>query len=82
MVTTGQGISIGILIFILLLIIVYVIVLFEAFKQQKFIFSPYIPPSPPKEQNAFYPLGNVRPLTQEEIDNRNRIIRNSLNIAT
>lgn len=71
----SKGISIGILIFILFIMIVYVIVMFELYKRQKFIFSPYTPP--PAPPNSFYPLGTVTPMTQEEIEARNAIIRAS-----
>ena len=69
-------ISIGILIFILLTIIIYIIILFETHKNQSFIFAPYVPPKPPK--GGFYPLGSVTPLTQEQIDARNKIINSAL----
>ena len=72
---TTKGISVAILIFILLIIIIYVIVLFELYKQKRSIFSTYTPPTPPSP--FFYPLGNVRPMSQEEIDRRNAIIRAS-----
>ena len=74
-VMASKGIAIGVLIFILFVMIVYVIVMFELFKQQKFIFSPYTPPPPPP--NSFYPLGTVTPMTPEEIEARNAIIRGS-----
>jgi len=76
---TSNAISVGILIFILITIIIYVIVMFELFKQRKFIFAPYVPPPPPT--NSFYPLGAVSPLTQEQIDQRNAIILASVGIA-
>ncbi|MEM4260074.1 MAG: hypothetical protein QXG00_02460 [Candidatus Woesearchaeota archaeon] len=74
----SKAISIGILIFLLLVIIIYVIVMFEMYKYQKFIFAPYTPPTPPSK--FFYPLGIVTPMTQEEIDIRNKVIKASLNI--
>ena len=77
--TASKGIAIGILIFILVIVIVYVIVMFELYKQQKFIFAPYIPPPPPP--NSFYPLGSVTHLTQDEIDQRNAVIRASTGTA-
>ena len=72
------GISVGILIFILIVIMIYVIVMFELYKNQAFIFAKYTPPSPPLSANAFYPLGKVTPLTQEQIEQRNDIIRASV----
>lgn len=71
-------VSLGILIGIIIIIIIYVIVLFELYKQKRFIFAPYVPPNPP--DRYFYPLGNVTPLTQEEIEQRNAIIRASSGI--
>lgn len=75
-ISSTKGIAIGILIFILIVMMIYVIIMFELYKQQKFIFAQYTPPTPPS--NHFYPLGNVTPLTQEEIDHRNAIIRASV----
>lgn len=49
--------------------------MFELYKSQKFIFAPYTPPPPPS--NSFYPLGSVTPLSQDDIDRRNAIIRAS-----
>lgn len=74
---SSKEIAIGILIFILITIIVYVIVMFELYKKQTFIFTPYTPPPPPP--NSFYPLGSITPLTHEEIDQRNAIIQGSTN---
>jgi hypothetical protein len=77
MTTTYKNISVIILLVIIVLIIIYGIVLFETYKNQTFIFSQYTPPPPPTSQNAFYPLGNVTQLTQEEIEQRNAIINAS-----
>ena len=74
---SSKEICIGILIFILVIIIVYVIVMFEFYKNESFIFTPYKPPPPPG--NAFYPLGNVTPMTADEIEQRNAIIIGSTN---
>ena len=79
-INSSKAVSVGILIVILIAIIIYIIVMFELYKQQKFIFSPYTPPSPPP--NSFYPLGSVTPMTQEQIDNRNAIIRASTGITS
>ncbi|MEM2986600.1 MAG: hypothetical protein QXV60_00665 [Nitrososphaerota archaeon] len=72
------GISVGILVFILIVMIVYSILMFEFYKNHTFIFSPYKPPDPPVK--FFRPLGEVIPMTQEEIETRNNIIKNSMNI--
>ena len=70
----ARGISIGILILILVIIIVYVIVVLMMAAHKTGIFSPYTPPAPPASQNAFYPLGTVTPLCQQDIDDRNTLI--------
>lgn len=70
--STVRAWSIGIIITILLIIIIYAIVIFETFKYKTFIFAPYVRPTPPGPH--FFPLGSVRPLTQEEINQRNAII--------
>lgn len=75
-ISSTTAISISILIFLLIIVIIYIIVLFELYKQKRFIFATYIPPTPPGDY--FYPLGSVQPLTQEEIDHRNAIIRASV----
>ncbi len=67
-----KGVSIGILIGILVIIIIYAIFMFEMYRKQQFIFAPYTPP--PAPANAFYPLGSVRPMTQDEINTRNEVI--------
>lgn len=77
--STSKAWGIAILIAILAIMIIYVIVMFECFKNQTFIFTPYAPPTPPG--NFFYPLGTVTPLTQEEIDQRNVVINASVNRA-
>lgn len=77
--STSKAWGIAILIAILAIMIIYVIVMFECFKNQTFIFTPYVAPTPPA--NFFYPLGTVTPLTQEEIDQRNAIIRASVKSA-
>ncbi len=40
----------------------------------KGIFSPYTPPAPPASQNAFFPLGTITNMCQEDINNRNILI--------
>lgn len=69
---SAKAISIGILVVLLILTIVYIIVIFEAAKNQTLIFAPYTPPDP--TVSHFRPLGEIRELTQEEIDRRNEII--------
>jgi flagellar basal body-associated protein FliL len=75
-----NGLAIGILIFLLILVIVYIIVMFEMYKNKKFIFTPYVQPTPPNP--SFYPLGSVTPMTADEIAQRNAIIQASRNAAT
>lgn len=79
-ISSTKGISITILIIILIVVIIYVVVMFELYKRQLFIFAPYTPPPPPP--NSFYPLGSVTPLTLEEIEHRNNIIRASIATAS
>lgn len=76
-----KGICIGILIAILIVIIIYVIAMFEFYKNRTFIFTPYTPKNPPSDTKAFYPLGQITPLTQEQIDERNKIINASISGA-
>lgn len=78
---SSKQISIGALIFVLVVIMVYSVVMFELYRREKFIFGPYEPPTPPAEKNPFHPLGSVRPMTQDEIDHRNEIIRISTQTA-
>jgi len=53
-----------------------VVVMFELYRQQKFIFAPYEPPAPPP--NSFKPLGVVRQLSPEEQKKRADAINNAL----
>lgn len=76
---SSNAISVTILVFILLTVIIYVIVMFELYKNQTFIFSPYTPPVP--QTPHFYPLGAVHPLSQEDINQRNAIIMASTGVA-
>lgn len=77
---TATAVSVGILIVILVIMIVFAVVMFETYKNDTFIFTPYTPPPPPP--NTFFPLGNVTPMTQEEIAARNAIILGSAGTAT
>ena len=81
MAQSNTGICVGILIFILITMMIYVIVMFELYKNHSFIFSKYNPPAPQSSANAFYPLGKITPMTQEQIEQRNAIIRASTNIT-
>ena len=71
---TARNLSVGLIVFMLVIAIVYGIVLYVLYQNQSYIFSVYVPPDPPSNQNAYYPLGSVTPLTAEEIQNRNDII--------
>jgi len=62
-----KNICIGILISILIIMIIYIIILFECYKSNTFIFSPYTPPNPPTEENPFKPTGEDRPLNADEL---------------
>lgn len=78
--TATTAASITILIVVLVIMIVYALIMFETYKNDTFIFTPYTPPAPPP--NTFFPLGNVTPMTQEEIAARNAIILGSAGAAT
>lgn len=62
---------------ILLLMIIYVITMYELYKSHSFIFATYTPPTP--QPPVFYPLGKITRLTNEEIQQRNKIISDSFN---
>lgn len=49
----------------------YIIVLFEMSKNKSFVFSENTPEKP---DDAFYPLGKITPLTEEEKEHRRRIL--------
>lgn len=66
---TIKHISVGILVTLLILMIIYIIVIFVCFNKKVFIFAPYTPPPPPA--NSFYPLGEITPMSQEEICTKN-----------
>lgn len=78
--TAAHAASVVILILVLIIMIVFALVMFETYKNDTFIFTPYTPPAPPA--NTFFPLGNVTPMTQEEIAARNAIILGSSGTAT
>lgn len=71
---SSKGISIGILIFIIVVVIVYAIVMLIMFSNKSGLFAPYQAPHPPADQSAFYPLGTITPMCQEEINQRNTLI--------
>lgn len=58
-------------------LIVYFIILFETYREGKFIFTPYQPPTPPSP--SFYPLGSVTPMDPTALERRNEIIQAALN---
>ena len=76
---TSKIISITVFVLIFVVAIVYAIVMFECYKNKSFIFAKYNIPEPPKPY--FRPLGVVTPMTQEEINERNRIIRQSVGLS-
>lgn len=75
----SRAVSTGIAIFIVVIFILYVIVMYELYINHEFIFATFIPPTPSTPH--FYPLGTVTPLTQEQIDHRNEVIKASVGIA-
>ena len=77
-----KNICIGILVSILIIMIIYIIVLFECYKNNTFIFTPYKPPKPPTEENPFKPTGDVNALNADEIKQRNCIVACGLSGGT
>jgi len=77
--STTKAWGTGIIITLLIAVIIYAIIIFELFKSQTSIFAPYMPPTPPSYY--FFPLGSVRPMSQEEIDQRNATIHASTGTA-
>lgn len=69
-----KNICIGILVSILIIMIIYIIVLFECYKNNTFIFTPYKPPNPPTEENPFNPTGAVNGLNADQIKLRDCIV--------
>lgn len=58
--------------------IIYVIGMFEFYKNQAFIFEPsYTFNNSYGPKNSFYPLGNITPMTPDEIISRNYTIKSS-----
>jgi len=74
MAVSEKGICIGILISMLIIMMIYIIILFECYKNNTFIFTPYTPPKPPPEENPFNPTGAIRDLNEAEIAKKNCII--------
>jgi hypothetical protein len=66
-----KGISIGVLVTLIIILVVYIVLMFEWYKNRTVVFAPYTPPAPPADQNAFYPISNVQPMSQEDICRRN-----------
>jgi len=64
-----EWIIIGIYILIFISLIIYLIVLYECYKKQIFIFTPYREKTPPEPY--FYPLAPVFVLTAQQIADRN-----------
>lgn len=69
------NISIGILIFLLITLIIYIIVIYESYKRQTFVFTPYTSPPPPS--NAIS-MGDITQLTPDQIQQRNNYINELL----
>ena len=79
MAVSQKGVCIGILISILLIMIIYIIILFECYKNKTFVFTPYKAPPPPTEETPFYPTGEIRDLSPEELAQRDCIVACGLN---
>lgn len=67
----------GIIVFSL---IIYVLIIYLMYTNSSYIFLPYEQPEPPEE--SFFPLGEIRPLSQEEIDARNEIINANVDVSS
>lgn len=65
------------LLVLLVIILVYCAVLFWWYRQKKGLFAPYSPPPPPAAQRPFYPTGDIIPLTEEQIEDRDELIAES-----
>lgn len=76
---SAKVISFIIVVLLILVSIIYLAVIFEFYKKKEYIFSPYIPSTPPA--SSFHPLGSVTPLTPQQIEDRNAIINNHLRSA-
>lgn len=76
---SSKGWIVGILIVILLVLIGYTVAMFELYKNKKFIFSTYVPPTPPGKH--FYPLDGVTRLSEEEKQLRNAVIGKNSNLS-
>jgi len=69
------NISIGILILLIFILIGYIIVIYESYKRQTFIFTPYVSPPPP---NNAIEMGDITQLTPDQIQQRNQYINELL----
>lgn len=75
MVNKENTIAIILITILLVALIIYFIILFECYKSKSFIFAEYKPLELP---NSFHPLGKIRKLTQQEINERNALISKNL----
>jgi len=66
-----KAISLGILVTLIIILVVYIILMFEWYKNQTVVFSPYTPGAPPADQDPYYPISNIQPMSQEQICTRN-----------
>ena len=60
---------------ITLMIFAYSMILFRCYQTKTFIFTPY---TPKKRDDIFFPQGDLRKLTQREIEDRITVIRSSV----
>lgn len=77
----ADGLAVAIVIVVVLIIMIWIIVMFVMFHRQSGVFAPYQPTPPPEREHPFYPTGDIIPLSQAEMDQRNARIQASLNQA-
>lgn len=77
----ADGFAVALVLMVVLIIMIWIIVMFAMYHRQSGVFSPYVPVTPPAREHAFYPTGDIIPLTQAEQDQRNARIAASLNQA-
>lgn len=66
-----KGIVVAVIVLTFIVLIAYAIFIYEMYRQKKFIFAPYVKPTPPKPY--FKPLGEITTLTPDQQAERTRI---------
>lgn len=73
-----KGIVVAIIILTFIVLIAYAIFIYEIYRQKKFIFTPYVKPTPPKPY--FQPLGKITTLTPDQQAQRTKIFLESMRL--